>query len=464
MSKIITRFAPSPTGYLHIGSARTALFNWLFAKHYGGQFFLRIEDTDRERSTQGAVNAIFKSMHWLGLDWDGEAVFQFARAARHAEVAEQLLKDGNAYYCYCSPEELEAMRAEAKAQGKPMGYNGMWRDRDPKEAPKDRKPVVRFKAPIEGETVIHDRVQGTVTVNHSQLDDMVLLRADGTPTYMLSVVVDDHDMDITHIIRGDDHFTNAFRQSQLYQAMGWDIPEFAHIPLIHGPDGAKLSKRHGALGADEYKDMGFLPEAMRNYLLRLGWGHKDEEIIPTTRAIELFDLGGIGRAPARFDIVKLTSLNAHYMKEMDNAELLTNIRPFLEKLDHTLSDMSTKRLLKGMDGLKQRAKTLVELADMAQFYITPLAPDEKAMPHINEKFKDLVLKILSILEKETSFDHTHLEQLFRGLAEEWQVKLGELAQVLRISLTGRTISPSMFEVMEVLGKDEVIARLKAIAV
>ena len=329
---VITRFAPSPTGYLHIGSARTALFNWLYARRKGGKFLLRIEDTDRARSTDEAIDAIFDSMKWLGLDWDEEPIFQFSRASRHAEVAHQLLKEGKAYYCYCSPEELEKMREEARAKNLPAGYDGRWRDRDASEAPPGIPPVIRFKAPREGETVIEDQVQGTVRLQNNQLDDMVLLRADGTPTYMLSVVVDDHDMEITHIIRGDDHLTNAFRQYHLYDAMGWTVPVFAHIPLIHGPDGAKLSKRHGALGAEAYREMGFLPEAMRNYLLRLGWAHGDDEVIPTEKAIEWFDLPAIGRSPSRFDVAKLTNLNAHYMREAEDNRLVDLIEYPLSQL------------------------------------------------------------------------------------------------------------------------------------
>lgn len=456
---VVTRFAPSPTGYLHIGSARTALFNWLYAKHTGGKFLLRIEDTDRARSTEEAVSAIFAGMKWLGLDYDGDAVFQFPRANRHREVVEELLKQGKAYYCYCSPEELDAMRVEAKANGQPMRYNGFWRDRDPSLAPKDVKPVVRLKAPQEGETEVDDQVQGTVKVSNSQLDDMVLLRSDGTPTYMLSVVVDDHDMGITHVIRGDDHFTNTFRQIQLYQACGWDTPVFAHIPLIHGSDGAKLSKRHGALGVEAYRDMGFLPEAMRNYLMRLGWGYKDEEIIPTDRAIELFDLPGIGKSPSRFDMVKLSSLNAHYMREKDNAALLSDLMPFLkiEKLE----DAAKERLLKGMDGLKQRAKTLVELAENATFYITLPPLDEKAQKMITPEFKALGTHIQEIL-KDANFDQASLEALFRAKAEEWQVKLGDMAQFVRVALTGKTVSPSMFEVMEILGKEECLLRIETL--
>ena len=327
---VVTRFAPSPTGFLHIGGARTALFNWLFARHHGGTFLLRIEDTDRARSTEAAVEAILDGLKWLELDWDGDAVSQFQRRDRHAEVAHQMMAAGHAYRCYASPEELEAMRAEQKAAGQPMRYDGRWRDRDPAEAPAGISPVIRLKAPQEGETVLADHVQGEVRVQNAQLDDMVLLRADGTPTYMLSVVVDDHDMNVTHVIRGDDHLTNTFRQIQIYRAMGWDLPQFAHIPLIHGADGAKLSKRHGALGVDAYRDMGYLPEAVRNYLLRLGWGHGDDEIISTEQAIEWFDLGGIGRSPSRFDFAKLDNLNAHYMRLADDARLVSLIVPLIE--------------------------------------------------------------------------------------------------------------------------------------
>ena len=365
---VVTRFAPSPTGFLHIGGARTALFNWLFARHHGGTFLLRIEDTDRARSTEAAVEAILDGLKWLELDWDGDAVSQFERRGRHAEVAHQMLAAGHAYRCYASPEELEAMRAEQKATGQPMRYDGRWRDRDPAEAPAGISPVIRLKAPQEGETVLADHVQGEVRVQNAQLDDMVLLRADGTPTYMLSVVVDDHDMNVTHVIRGDDHLTNTFRQIQIYRAMGWDLPQFAHIPLIHGADGAKLSKRHGALGVDAYRDMGYLPEAVRNYLLRLGWGHGDDEIISTEQAIEWFDLGGIGRSPSRFDFAKLDNLNAHYMRLADDARLVSLIVPLIEaKSGGHVSSEARDLLTRAMPGLKQRAKTLVELADSAHF-------------------------------------------------------------------------------------------------
>ncbi len=456
---VITRFAPSPTGYLHIGGARTALFNWLFAKHFGGMFYLRIEDTDVVRSTQEAVDVIFASLRWLGLDWDGEVVFQLQRAARHQEVAHKLLAEGKAYYCYCTAEELEAMRALAREEGKNPRYNGLWRNRDPKEAPWDVKPVIRLKAPQSGKTVVEDHVQGYVEVNNEQLDDMVLLRSDGTPTYMLSVVVDDHDMGITHVIRGDDHFTNTFRQKQLYEACGWHVPEFAHIPLIHGPDGSKLSKRHGSLGTEHYKNMGFLPEAMCNYLLRLGWGHGDEEIVPTPRAIELFDLSGIGKSPSRFDSVKLTHLNGHYIRERDNKTLMGELIPFIEKRGHTLTPVYTERILKGMDGLKQRAKTLVELAEIAALYIATLPFDDKAARLFTADLKQILEKIAALLTDEADFSHAGLEALFRAQSKAWEVKLGDMAQAVRIALTGRTVSPSIFEVMEILGKAESLDRM-----
>lgn len=459
---VVTRFAPSPTGFLHIGGARTALFNWLYARHMGGRFLMRIEDTDRARSTPEAVDAIFDGLKWLGLDWDAEPVFQFSRAARHAEVALGLLKDGKAYYCYCSPEELTAMREEQKASGQPMRYDGRWRDRDPSEAPAGVKPVVRLKAPQEGQTVLNDLVQGEVTVNNAQLDDMVLLRADGTPTYMLSVVVDDHDMGITHVIRGDDHLTNTFRQIQLFKACGWDLPSFSHIPLIHGPDGAKLSKRHGALGAEAYRDMGFLPEAMRNYLLRLGWGRGDEEIISTEQAIEWFDIADVGRAPSRFDMVKLTSLNGHYLRHADDATLRDLIVPRIEAaLGITVTDAQKALLLSAMDSLKQRAKTLVDLAESALFYIRPrpLALDEKAAKQMDADGKAVVAALRDRLSQETAWTRDQLEEVARVFSEEKELKLGKVAQPLRAALSGSTVSPPIFEVMELLGKDESLARL-----
>ncbi len=457
---VVTRFAPSPTGYLHIGGARTALFNWLYAKHHGGTFLLRIEDTDRERSTPDAVEKIFDGLRWLGLDWDGEPVMQFARAARHAEVAHQLLAEGKAYHCYASKEELDRMREEQRAAGKPMRYNGLWRDRDPAEAPPGVRPVVRLKAPQSGETVIDDLVQGQVRVANEQLDDMVLLRSDGTPTYMLSVVVDDHDMGVTHVIRGDDHLTNAFRQTQLYRACGWEAPVFAHIPLIHGPDGAKLSKRHGALGVEAYRDMGYLPEAMRNYLLRLGWAHGDDEIISTEQAIEWFDLDAVGRSPARFDFTKLASLNGHYLRQADDARLLELAAPRIaEKAGRPLGDDDRARLLAGMTGLKDRAKTLVELADSAAFYAARIGPDEKAAKLLDDDALVALAAYGRRLAELDEWTQDRLEQAAREQAEALGIKLGKLAQPLRAALTGSTVSPPIFEVMQVLGRSETLARI-----
>lgn len=452
------RFAPSPTGYLHIGGARTALFNYLFAKHNKGKYLLRVEDTDRERSTPEAIEAIFASLNWLGIQSDEQPVFQFSRAQRHAEVAQQLLQSGNAYYCYCSPEELQAMREEAAAKKLPPRYSGVWRDRDSSSAPAGVKPVIRFKSPQEGSVTIDDHVQGSVTVQNSQLDDMVLLRADGTPTYMLSVVVDDHDMGITHIIRGDDHLNNAFRQHHIYAAMGWQIPEFAHIPLIHGVDGAKLSKRHGATSADAYKDMGFLPDAMKNYLLRLGWAHGDDEIISEAQAIEWFSFEGIGRSPARFDMAKLHNLNGHYIRHADDARLFDLTLPFIEKhLKRVLAADEADRIVRGMPGLKERAKTLIELSESALIYIKPLPLDEKAAALLSQDNTEYLRNLLPKLEA-CDFTHDALEILLRNAAEEFGIKLGALAAPLRVAITGRSVSPSLFEVMAILGKEESLKR------
>ncbi len=460
--KPIVRFAPSPTGYLHIGGARTALFNWLFAKHTGGRFLLRIEDTDRERSTTKAVDAIFDSLNWLGITTNYDVVFQSKRVDRHAAIAHQLVADGKAYYCYCSPEEVEQMREHAKANGLPPRYNGFWRDRDPTLKPEGIKPVIRFKAPQEGETVIHDLVQGDVRVQNKQLDDLIILRADGTPTYMLSVIVDDHDMHISHIIRGDDHLTNAFRQKQIYEACGWQVPAFAHIPLIHGADGAKLSKRHGAMGAEEYRAMGFLPEAMRNYLLKLGWGHGDDEIISTEQAIEWFDLPGIGRAPARLDMAKLTNLNGHYIRHADNTYLSTLIAPLIvEKVGRALTDVESHFIQAGMNGLKERAKTILELADGALIYVNmPIDYDEKALGFCNDDAKQSIATLRDALNI-CDFTHDVLESTIRHTAESLSIKLGALAQPLRVAITHRTVSPSLFDVMEILGKKESLKRIDA---
>jgi glutamyl-tRNA synthetase len=455
---VITRFAPSPTGFLHIGGARTALFNWLYSRHNGGKFLLRIEDTDRVRSTEAAIDAIIDGMKWLGLDWDGDVVMQFARQARHAEIADRMLAEGKAYRCYCSVEELEEMRKAAMLAGKPVRYDGRWRDRDPKEAPEGVKPVIRIKAPQTGETVVKDQVQGEVRVANEQLDDMVLLRSDGTPTYMLSVVVDDHDMDITHVIRGDDHLTNTFRQVMIYDAMGWKHPSFSHIPMIHGPDGSKLSKRHGALGVEAYRDMGYLPEALRNYLLRLGWSHGDDEIISTKQAVAWFDLSAVGRSPSRFDFAKLDNLNAHYLRETDDGVLAKDTAQRLGVADAARVD----RLRRGMSGLKARAKTLKELAENAAFYVQmrPIPLTDKAKALLTAEAKILLAGLAEDLAKTADWSAVGLEAQVRAFVEARQVKLGQIAQPLRAALAGSTTSPGIFEVMEILGQSECLGRIE----
>ncbi|WPZ32857.1 glutamate--tRNA ligase [Thalassobaculum sp. OXR-137] len=463
---VVTRFAPSPTGFLHIGGARTALFNWLFARHHGGRYLLRIEDTDRKRSTPEAVEAILDGLAWLGLDGDEAPVFQLAQIERHTAVAHQLLEKGEAYRCYCSPEELEQMRETARAEGRQPRYDGTWRDRDPSEAPAGVDPVIRIKAPQDGETTIVDAVQGSVTVPNAQLDDMIILRADGTPTYMHSVVVDDHDMGITHVIRGDDHLNNAFRQAVIYRAMGWDVPVFAHIPLIHGPDGAKLSKRHGALGVDAYRDMGYLPEALNNYLLRLGWAHGDEEIVPRDKAIELFDLGGVGRSASRFDFAKLENLNGHYIREADNDRLadLVLVRLRAEPEGLSLTEETEGRIRSGMEGLKARARTINELADNARFYAAtlPLSFDEKANKLLDDDGRRVLSGLAEKLRGLNSFQEGDVEEAVRSFAEAQELKLGKAAQPLRAALTGSTTSPGIFEVLAVLGKDESLRRIDAV--
>jgi glutamyl-tRNA synthetase len=459
---VVTRFAPSPTGFLHIGGARTALFNWLFTRHHGGVFRLRIEDTDRARSTQEAIDAILDGLEWLDLHWDGEVVYQSKRLARHAEAVARLLETGRAYRCWASPEELAAMRERAKAEGRSPRYDGMWRDRDPKTAPANVAPVIRFRSPNEGGTVIDDLVQGEVRVANTELDDMVLLRADGTPTYMLSVVVDDHDMEITHAIRGDDHLTNAFRQTQLFLALGWTPPAYAHIPLIHGSDGAKLSKRHGALGVGEYRAMGFLPEAMRNYLLRLGWSHGDDEIISTAQAIDWFDLKQVGRAPSRFDMDKLLNVNGHYIRAAADARLVELILPRLETRGDCILDEGGKaRLAAAMPGLKPRARTLNELADNAAFYVRrlPLAIDAKAEKLLTPDARARLARLAAPLQAEARWKAPSLEDAVRRFADAEGTKLGDVAQPLRAALTGSVASPGIFEVMEVLGRAETLARI-----
>ncbi len=459
---VVTRFAPSPTGFLHIGGARTALFNWLYARHHGGQFVLRIEDTDRARHSQSAVDAITDGLRWLGLDWDGEATSQFARRDAHVAAAERLLASGDAYPCYCSQDELAKMREEARAAGRPMRYDGRCRDRDPSTVPAGVPPVTRLKAPQSGETVIDDAVQGRVVVRNDQLDDMVLLRADRTPTYMLAVVVDDIDMGITHVIRGDDHLTNAFRQTQLFRALGAPPPVFAHVPLIHGPDGAKLSKRHGALGVEAYRDMGYLPETLRNYLLRLGWAHGDDEIISTDQAVAWFDLDGVGKAPARLDPAKLDNLNGHYMRAADDVALVEAIVPQLNSaLGRTLGLADIDRLTRGMDGLKQRAKTLSELSDNAQFYVSslPLTMDPKAQSLLTDEALSTLSRLAARFSTLPEWSIAALEDAARAVAEDLGLKLGKVAQPLRAALTGATVSPGIFEVAAVLGRDETLGRL-----
>lgn len=459
---VVTRFAPSPTGFLHIGGARTALFNWLFSRHHGGKFLLRIEDTDRERSTQEAIDAIIDGMKWLGLEWDDEIIFQYSRAERHREVALKLLAEGKAYYCYCTPEELTQMRETALQEKRQPRYDGRWRDRDPSDAPQGVKPSIRLKVPQEGETVLMDHVQGQVVVQNNQIDDFVLLRGDGNPTYMLSVVVDDSDMKITHIIRGDDHLTNSFRQHHLYQAMGWTMPELTHIPLIHGPDGAKLSKRHGALGVDAYRDMGVLPDALCNYLLRLGWSHGDDEIISRKQAVSWFSLDSLGRSPSRFDMQKMLFVNAHYMRATPNEELIPMIKPQLEELLHRNLDAHDQaKLLKGLGGLKERSKDLNELASQALLYTqgVPYGFDEKAQGILTPEAKEILKPLVPLLQAQQAFDQESLESALRAHGDAQGLKFGQIAQPLRAALTGRAVSPGIFEIMEIIGQKETLERL-----
>jgi glutamyl-tRNA synthetase len=455
-SSVVTRFAPSPTGFLHIGGARTALFNWLYARHHGGKFLLRIEDTDKVRSTKEAIDAILDGMTWLGLDWDGHEYYQSQFWARHAEVAHRLLDRGAAYRCYMTQEELAAQREKAQAERRPFRIESPWRDVTDEQG--DRPFVIRLKAPREGETVIEDRVQGRVAVQNAELDDFVLLRSDGSPTYMLAVVVDDHDMGVTHVIRGDDHLNNAFRQLAIIRAMGWPEPIYAHVPLIHGSDGAKLSKRHGALGVDAYRDeLGFLPEALSNYLLRLGWGHGDDEIISREQAIEWFDVDHVGKAPSRMDLKKLENLNGHYIREASDERLADLIAPKLG-----LDEAGKALLVKAMPELKARAHNLNELADGALFLFAtrPLPLDEAAAALLTAEARALLSQAHNALEAVSDWSHDALEQAVRGVADRGNVKLGKLAQPLRAALTGRTTSPGIFDVLALLGKTESLARLE----
>lgn len=469
MSKIVTRFAPSPTGYLHIGGARTALFNWLFTHHmrqegHAAQCLLRIEDTDRARSTPEAVDAIFTGLDWLGLTFDGEPIFQFARMNRHAEIAHELVKKGEAYYCTCTPAELDQMREEQKAKGLSLGYDGRCRDKG------NISGAVRIKAPRAHDNIstmtVPDVVQGDVTVALTQLDDMILLRTDGTPTYMLSVVVDDYDMNVTHVIRGDDHLNNAFRQNMIYYAMGWTPPTYAHIPLILGPDGAKLSKRHGAVGLHVYQDMGYLPEAMRNYLLRLGWGHGDTDIVSTDEAIKLFTLEGIGRSPSRMDFAKLAHVNAHYLRLADDDTLMNLLTPHIEKeLGATPDELGLARLKHGLPALKERAQTLIELAQAGLFFVRhrPLPLTEDAAKVLDQPTRAMVGEIRQALDHVADFKHDHIETALKNFASHKDLKLGKVAMPLRAAITGATNSPSVFQVAEILGKEETLARLSDVA-
>ncbi len=462
-AEVVTRFAPSPTGFLHIGGARTALFNWLYARHHGGRTLLRIEDTDRKRSTQEAIDAIIEGLDWMGLDYDAPPVFQSDRAERHAEVALQLLEAGHAYKCFATSEELEAMREEQRALKKPLRYDGRWRDRDLAEAPEGTAFTIRLKTPEEGETTIQDQVQGAVTVKNEELDDYIILRADGTPTYMLAVVVDDHDMGVTHVIRGDDHLNNAFRQLPIIRAMNaiegnWPDPVYAHIPLIHGSDGAKLSKRHGALGVEAYRDeFGILPEALFNYLLRLGWGHGDREEITRDEAVALFDLAGVGKSPSRFDLKKLENLNGHYLREADDARLAALVAARIgEGADEALLTLA-------MPVLKVRAKNLNEVVEGAGFLFAkrPLAMTEKAGQLLEGDARSILRNIHERLRAENDWTSETLEATTKALAEELGLGLGKLAQPMRAALTGTTTSPGIFDVLVLLGRDEALARLEA---
>ena len=463
VSPVVTRFAPSPTGYLHIGGARTALFNWLYARHHGGRTLLRIEDTDQKRSTQDAIDKIIEGLDWLGLDFDDAPVFQSDRAERHAEVAHKLLEAGHAYKCFATPEELEQMRAEQRANKQPMRYDRRWRDRSESEAPDGAPFVIRLKVPTDGETTIHDAVQGEVTVKNAEIDDYVLLRADGTPTYMLAVVVDDHDMGVTHVIRGDDHLNNAFRQLPIIRAMdeiegGWPDPVYGHVPLIHGPDGAKMSKRHGAVGVEGYRDEeGVLPEALFNYLLRLGWGHGDREEITKSEAIELFDLDGVGKGPARFDIKKLQNLNGHYIREADDARLAKIVAARMDRQ----ADLDL--LTQAMPVLKTRAKSINELVEGAVFLFAerPLEMTDKAAGLLDDEARQRLAGLSEMLHVQNDWTSEALEATTKSYAEKLELGLGKLAQPMRAALTGTTTSPGIFDVLVLLGKEESLLRIDA---
>ena len=465
-NNVVTRFAPSPTGFLHIGGARTALFNWLYARHYNGQMLLRIEDTDRERYNREAVDAIADGLNWLGIDWHGDPISQYERRERHADVAHKLVEDGKAYRCYASPEELSEMRERATKEGRSSGYDGRWRDRDPSEAPDGISPVIRIKLPIDGDTLISDQVQGDVHFPNKDLDDFVILRSDGTPTYMLAVVVDDHDMGVTHVIRGDDHLTNAARQTGIYQALDWTVPIWAHIPLIHGPDGAKLSKRHGALGVEAYRAMGYLPQALCNYLARLGWAHGDDEIFSMDQAADWFDFNGIGKGAARFDFAKLANLNGHYIRGSDDHALVQAIEAILPEIEGgcafgtTLTDDAGQKLLDLMPALKQRAKTLLDLINSAEFLVAsrPLALTDKASSLLDDA-AIAMLSALAVRIEASAWEYEALDQVIRQYSDESGLKFGKIAQPLRAALTGTTTSPGISDILVALGKEESLARI-----
>ncbi len=464
----VTRFAPSPTGFLHIGGARTALFNWLYAKNRGGKMLLRIEDTDRSRNSPVAVEAILDGLSWLGLTWDGDPISQYARADRHREVAEELVRLGKAYRCYATPEELEQMREQARTEGRRALYDGRWRDRDPADAPEGVAPTIRIKAPRDGATVVSDVVQGDVTFPNADLDDFIILRSDGNPTYMHAVVVDDHDMGVTDIIRGDDHLTNAARQTIIYEAMGWPVPRMAHIPLIHGEDGGKLSKRHGALGAEAYRAMGYLPDALCNYLARLGWSHGDDEVMSMNQMIEWFDIADVNKGAARFDLKKLEALNGHYIRNGDDeklADALAALFPEMEDdsfFSERFNDDVRSKLIAAMPALKERARTLLELADGARFIFDqrPLKNEDKAEKVLSDGGRDVLAGLLPDLESEADWQTETLEALIRSYAEAADLKLGKVFPPLRAALTGRTNAPGVADILAVLGKEEAVARIK----
>ena len=462
--KIITRFAPSPTGFLHIGGVRTALFNWLFAKNHDGLFKLRIEDTDLKRSTDEAKEAIINGLKWMNLNWDGEIIYQSNKLERHKEIVNQLLQNGHAYKCYCTPEELEEMRNLAKSEKRAPRYNGKWRNLDQDLAPKDISPVIRIKCPQTGSTILNDLVQGEININNSELDDFIIMRSDGTPTYMLSVVVDDYDMEVSHVIRGVDHLTNTIRQQQIYNAMSWNIPIYAHIPLIHGMDGSKLSKRHGALGINTYKEMGYLTEAMLNYLLRLGWSYGDKEIFSRNEAKKLFNIDSIGKSSAKFDVDKLNSLNSIYINNIKNNVLSKYINNMYKDESVTLTNKQLQIITNGLDGIKTRARTLNELKEMTSFYIaeTPIPLDKKSKKVLDTDNIELLLKYVPFLEKLEVWTKEKIEENIKKYCNSQNINLGMLAQPLRAAITGKSVSPGLYEVIEVLGKKETINRIKNI--